>query len=158
MWTVGKTARIDVNMKTNEQGEVIDAGDNPVEILGSAATVTNWYGKFGTINLGLTTKDSKFTGNFYGAGSQNLWLRNGAIWNNVGTAYKPWSDESTITSDIASNVTWLHGGADKDHAGNIFHGSKEALTIDNIEGYTNIFMSHDMDYVCLLYTSPSPRD
>ena len=151
MWTVGKTARIDVNMKTDSNGEVTDAGDNPVEIVGSAATTTTWYGHGGTINIGLTTKDSKFTGNFYGSKeeiyqSRNLWLRNGAVWKNAPTVYNPWSGPTGM-KDFASNVTWLHGGNYSTQAGNIFQESAHDLTIDHIDGHTNIFMAHDMNYI-----------
>ena len=151
MWTVGKTARIDVNMKTDSNGEVTDAGDNPVEIVGSAATTTMWYGHGGTINIGLTTKNSKFTGNFYGSKeeisqSRNLWLRNGAVWKNAPTVYNPWSGPTGM-KDFASDVTWLHGGADQESAGNILQESAHDLTIENIDGHTNIFMAHDMNYI-----------
>ena len=146
MWTAGKTARIDVNMRTGKDGEVTDAGNKTVEILGSAATTTMWYGGYGTINLGLTTGNSSFTGNFYGAGSQNLWLRSGATWKNTATVYNPWSGPTGM-KDFASNVTWLHGGNSSTQAGNIFQESVHDLTIDHIDGYTNIYMAHDMDYI-----------
>ena len=146
MWTAGKTARIDVNMRTGKDGEVTDAGNKTVEILGSAATTTMWYGGYGTINLGLTNSASSFTGNFYGQGSQNLWLRSGATWKNTATVYNPWSGETGM-KDLASNVTWLHGGNSSTQAGNIFQESVHDLTIDHIDGYTNIYMAHDMDYI-----------
>ena len=146
MWTNSEKARIDVNMITDADGNVTDAGNNPVEIEGHATTMTTWYGTGGIINIGLTTGDSKFTGEFAGAGTQNMWLRNGAVWNNTGIVYNPWSGSNYI-SDISSHVTWLHGGNDKSSAGNIIQNSASDLYIDNLDGCTKLFMEHDLNYV-----------
>lgn len=102
--------------------------------------MTTWYGTGGIINIGLTTGDSKFTGEFAGAGTQNMWLRNGAVWNNTGIVYNPWSGSNYI-SDISSHVTWLHGGNDKSSAGNIIQNSASDLYIDNLDGCTKLLWS-----------------
>ena len=75
-----------------------------------------------------------------------MWLRNGAVWNNTGIVYNPWSGSNYI-SDISSHVTWLHGGNDKSSAGNIIQNSASDLYIDNLDGCTKLFMEHDLNYV-----------
>lgn len=109
MWTVGK-GRIDLNMITDEDGHIQDAGTNPLVINGNAATVTTWYGSGGTINMGLATDKSVFNGQTYGDGEQNIWLKNGAVWNNKPEIYKEWNATQTTVVDRESTATNLHGG------------------------------------------------
>ena len=104
---------VNVNMNADLNG----AADNTV-ILQGDVTASN-----GTVNLGLNTQSSKLTGAV--SGNVNLYLANGASWDNTG---------------VASSVAKLAGGASK--AGNIFANSTNAMTIDNYSGNTNIYYAH----------------
>ncbi|WP_462372177.1 hypothetical protein [Phascolarctobacterium succinatutens] len=101
----------------NMNAELSGAADNTV-ILQGDVTASN-----GTVNLGLNTQSSKLTGAV--SGNVNLYLANGASWDNTGAA---------------SSVAKLAGGASK--AGNIFANSTNAMTIDNYSGNTNIYYAH----------------
>lgn len=107
------------------------------------------------VNLGLATKDSEWTGVAYNKfgdagktsgnktfyGSINVWLQNGATWNNeawgaVETGAwgaEPWS---------GSHLAKLVGGDSEANAGNIFQNDTNPITIDNISGYTNVYYAH----------------
>ena len=139
MWTVGK-GRIDLNMITDEGGHIQDAGTNPLVINGNAATKTTWYGSGGTINMGLTTDKSVFNGQTYGDGEQNIWLKNGAVWNNKPEIYKEWNATQTTVVDRESTATNLHGGDSLKNAGIIHHTGEKKLTVENLDGYVNIYM------------------
>ena len=104
---------VNVNMNADLNG----AADNAV-ILQGDVTASN-----GTVNLGLNTEASKLTGAVIG--NVNLYLANGASWDNTGAA---------------SNVAKLAGGTGA--AGNIFANSTNAMTIDNYSGNTNIYYAH----------------
>ena len=104
---------VNVNMNADLNG----AADNTV-ILQGDVTASN-----GTVNLGLNTETSKLAGAV--SGNVNLYLANGASWDNTGAA---------------SSVAKLAGGASK--AGNIFANSTNAMTIDNYSGNTNIYYAH----------------
>ena len=104
---------VNVNMNADLNG----AADNTV-ILQGDVTASN-----GTVNLGLNTQSSKLTGAV--SGNVNLYLANGASWDNTGAA---------------SSVAKLAGGTSK--AGNIFANSTNAMTIENYSGNTNIFYAH----------------
>ena len=100
-----------------------------------------------TVNLALQGKDSSWTGrSLYEAvssgddktsyGSFNLWLTDGATWTNEKTG-------KTIPAGFAgSHVTDFVGGADENHAGNIFQNDSKNLTIDKYSGNTNIYYAH----------------
>ena len=113
----------------------------------------------GVINAAFTTGDSSWTGAMtyivdkddYGsggytahdAGNFNLWLQNGAIWNNeVQGGITP--DESQRNTFTGSHVLNFTGGT-KGHEGNIFQKDAKTLTIDNYSGSTNIFYAHTDD-------------
>ena len=104
---------VNVNMNADLSG----AADHTV-ILQGDVTASN-----GTVNLGLNTEASKLTGAVIG--NVNLYLANGASWDNTGAA---------------SNVAKLAGGTGA--AGNIFANSTNAMTIDNYSGNTNIYYAH----------------
>ena len=104
---------VNVNMNADLSG----AADHTV-ILQGDVTASN-----GTVNLGLNTEASKLTGAV--SGNVNLYLANGASWDNTGAA---------------SSVAKLAGGASK--AGNIFANSTNVMTIDNYSGNTNIYYAH----------------
>ena len=113
----------------------------------------------GVINAAFTTGDSSWTGAMtyivdkddYGsggytahdAGNFNLWLQNGAIWNNeVQGGITP--DESQRNTFTGSHVLNFTGGTEG-HEGNIFQKDAKTLTIDNYSGSTNIFYAHTDD-------------
>ena len=104
-------------VNVNMNAELSGAADNTV-ILQGDVTASN-----GTVNLGLNTQSSKLTGAV--SGNVNLYLANGASWDNTGAA---------------SSVAKLAGGASK--AGNIFANSTNSMTIDNYSGNTNIYYAH----------------
>ena len=104
-------------VNVNMNADLSSAADNTV-ILQGDVTASN-----GTVNLGLNTEASKLTGAV--SGNVNLYLANGASWDNTGAA---------------SNVAKLAGGTGA--AGNIFANSTNAMTIDNYSGNTNIYYAH----------------
>ena len=104
---------VNVNMNADLNG----AADNTVILQGDVTASQ------GIVNLGLNTQSSKLTGAVNG--NVNLYLANGASWDNTGAA---------------SSVAKLAGGASK--AGNIFANSTNAMTIDNYSGNTNIYYAH----------------
>ena len=104
-------------VNVNMNADLSSAADNAV-ILQGDVTASN-----GTVNLGLNTEASKLTGAV--SGNVNLYLANGASWDNTGAA---------------SNVAKLAGGTGA--AGNIFANSTNAMTIDSYSGNTNIYYAH----------------
>ena len=145
---------VNMNVVRNEAGKVTGADNNDVNIKGNvvlstgAANASDIHGTESAINLGLTTANSNLTGvvaNYYGDGyttggltfngAANLWLQNGATWNN-----EEWGEPSDDFE--GSRVTNFVGGASEGAAGNIFQKDSNELTIDNYSGNTNIFYAH----------------
>ena len=145
---------VNMNVVHNEAGKVTGADNNDVNIKGNvvlstgAANASDIHGTESAINLGLTTAKSNLTGvvaNYYGDGyttgsltfngAANLWLQNGAIWNN-----EEWGEPSDDFE--GSRVANFVGGASEGTAGNIFQKDSNNLTIDNYSGNTNIFYAH----------------
>ena len=144
IWTVGNKALINLNMQKDAEGNVIDAGNNYLQIEGDVSTATPFYGSNGTINVGLNTADSYLKGHFYGAGNNNLYLRNGAVWDNMPAVTHNWAGGSYSTNNIVSNLSNLYGGVDSAHAGNIYQHESEELRIQNITGYVNAYLGHEI--------------
>ena len=142
IWTTG-TGRVDVNVMEDAQGNVTGAGANDVIINGNVSTQTEFYGQCGNINLGLTTGQSNFTGQMYGPEDSqlNMWLQNGAVWDNKALVFHPWSG-SEMAVDKVSNLTNLYGGADNRHAGAIYQESSKDIKIGNMYGYANAYIGH----------------
>ena len=145
---------VNMNVVRNEAGKVTGADNNDVNIKGNvvlstgAANASDIHGTESAINLGLTTAKSNLTGvvaNYYGDGyttgsltfngAANLWLQNGATWNN-----EEWGEPSDDFE--GSRVANFVGGASEGTAGNIFQKDSNNLTIDNYSGNTNIFYAH----------------
>ena len=160
--------KINVNTAKDADGKVTGAGNNKVDITGNIVTSVGSVNYVDCcteteVNLGLTTKDSKFTGVVYNqfpeggktvsqrgdsklfTGATNLWLQNGATWTNEqqGTLANVYQGEKFT----GSRVTKLTGGTSADTAGNIYQKESGALTIDNYSGNTNIFYEHAGDGV-----------
>ena len=152
---------VNMNVVRNAEGNVTGAGTNDVTIKGNLSVdtaTTNANDKHGTkseINLGLTTDKSSLTGviqncfadegkklgDLIFTGAANLWLQNGATWNNEVVdkiATKPFNGIEWS----GSHVTNFVGGASEAKAGNIFQKDANSLTIDNYSGNTNIFYAH----------------
>ena len=152
---------VNMNVVEDENGNVTGADKNDVTIKGNigvttgAVNVSDIHGTKSEINLGLTTDKSSLTGvvqNSFAEGGKkagdktftgdaNLWLQNGATWNNevVDTIIKnPWGGEKWA----GSRVTNFTGGESEAKAGNIFQKDSNNLTIDNYSGNTNIFYAH----------------
>ena len=147
-------ATVNMNVVRGEDGNVTGADTNDVNIKGNvvlstgAANASDIHGTESAINLGLTTEGSSLTGaiaNYYGdkyvtggvtfTGAANLWLQNGATWNN-----EEWGEPADAFE--GSRVTNFVGGASEGKAGNIFQKDINELTIDNYSGNTNIFYAH----------------
>ena len=161
-----EAGKVSMNVKTDESGNIIGSAGNDVAINGnieastSAVSKGDEPGKLTQINLGLDTAKSVLNGIVYNAfgvdgissfktswgttnlgatykGETNLWLSNGAAWNNE--AYGNPS-ASQFTGSLVSN---LHGGESEEKAGNIFQKDANRLTIDNYSGYANIYYAHE---------------
>ena len=156
---------VNMNVKLDESGNVTSTAGHDVQIegnvaatVGSAVSASDTKGLVTKVNLGLDTASSTLTGAIYNAfgtegtnknaygntlkytfkGETNLWLSNGAVWNNelhgnVESNYK-------FTGSLVSN---LHGGESEEKAGNIFQKDANSLTIDNYSGYANIYYAHE---------------
>ena len=123
---------ININVKTDADGNVT-AGNNKVVVNGGIVTTTGYYGTGagGTINVAFTTDESEFVGRVRNPetanSTVNLWLQNGALWNNTG--------ESTVDN--------LYGSADKRNTGVIYQNEAASLTFENYSGNTLVIYEHD---------------
>ena len=120
-----------------------------VAIKGNLAAIKAGDTTASVINVALDTDKSALEGVTYmtsGNGQINMWLQNGASWNNEvhGSTEKDWKGNSLFNG---SQVTSFAGGATTAAAGNIYQKDSNALTIDNYSGNTNIFYEHTGDGV-----------
>ena len=152
---------VNMNVVRDSEGNVTGAGTNDVTIKGNLSLDTgavNSNDKHGTkseINLGLSTTEASLTGvvqnSFADAGKKagdltftgaaNLWLQNGATWNNE-VVDKIITNPYGGAKWAGSQVTNFVGGASEAAAGNIFQKDSNSLTINNYSGNTNIFYAH----------------
>ena len=151
---------VNMNVIEDENGNVTGADKNDVTIKGNigvttgAVNVSDIHGTKSEINLGLTTDKSSLTGvvqNSFGdgvaqgnatfTGAANLWLQNGATWNNE-VVDKIIKNPKVGEKWAGSHVAKLVGGESEAKAGNIFQKDSNNLTIDNYSGNTNIFYAH----------------
>lgn len=130
-----------INVNMNEAGSA--AGTHDVQLDGDVFALKSR----GTINLGLTTKNSYLHGIVDNGGKVNMWLQNGAVWTNEAknTRYK--QDDEDVGNNEVSRVTYLHGGtksATSDTAGVIIQTeNSKSLTIDKFSGAAKVLYSHD---------------
>ena len=130
-----------INVNMNEVGSA--AGTHDVQLDGDVFALKST----GTINLGLTTKNSYLHGIVDNGGKVNMWLQNGAVWTNEAknTRYK--QDDEDVGSNEVSRVTFLHGGTKSgtsDTAGVIIQTeNSKSLTIDKFSGAAKVLYSHD---------------
>ena len=150
---------VNMNVLKDEDGNVIGADSNDVNIKGNvglhtgAVNAADIHGTKSELNLALTTDKSSLTGvvyNQYGksgvtagtsneltfTGSANLWLQNGATWNN-----EKWG--KTDLKFKGSYVTNFTGSNDAAHTGYIVQNDDKKLTFDKYSGYTTIFYAHN---------------
>ena len=130
-----------INVNMNEAGSA--AGTHDVQLDGDVFALKST----GTINLGLTTKNSYLNGIIDNGGKVNMWLQNGAVWTNEAknTRYK--QDDEDVGNNEISRVTLLHGGTKSgtgDTAGVIIQTeNSKSLTIDKFSGAAKVLYSHD---------------
>ena len=130
-----------INVNMNEAGSA--AGTHDVQLDGDVFALKST----GTINLGLTTKNSYLNGIIDNGGKVNMWLQNGAVWTNEAknTRYK--QDDEDVGNNEVSCVTFLHGGTKSgtgDTAGVIIQtANSKSLTIDKFSGAAKVLYSHD---------------
>ena len=151
---------VNMNVLKDEAGNVTGAADNAVTIKGNlsldtgAVNSADVHGTKSEINLGLTADKSSLTGvvqNSFGdgvaqgdltfTGAANLWLQNGATWNNE-VVDKIIKNPKVGEKWAGSHVAKLVGGESEAKAGNIFQKDSNNLTIDNYSGNTDIFYAH----------------
>lgn len=132
-----------INVNMNEEGSA--AGTHDVQLDGDVFALKST----GTINLGLTTKNSYLHGIVDNGGKVNMWLQNGAVWTNEAknTRYK--QDDEDVGNNEVSRVTYLHGGTKSgtsDTAGVIIQTeNSKSLTIDKFSGAAKVLYSHDRE-------------
>ena len=130
-----------INVNMNEAGSAASTHD--VQLDGDVFALKST----GTINLGLTTKNSYLHGIVDNGGKVNMWLQNGAVWTNEAknTRYK--QDDEDVGNNEVSRVTYLHGGTKSgtsDTAGVIIQTeNSKSLTIDKFSGAAKVLYSHD---------------
>ena len=145
--TRSKTTTVNLNMLVDDDGHIQGTGSNNLVLKGDAETNSAYWGGGGTINMAFVTDKSEFDGQYYGHtggidGAQNLWLANGAVWNNGPQLMHDWSSQKDNATDNASIVTHFHGGSSLDKAGNIFQTSAKDITFENMDGFVNVYMKH----------------
>lgn len=129
--TGGPKAEININVEKDSEGNVIGAGNNPVQIEGLVGVSTGYYGAGGTINIGLNNEESYLKGSLGGliAGKDNnlnIWLKNGAL----------------CELNALSQVGYLHG-AEQDEKVGTLHINEKTLQARMISGTTNVLLNHD---------------
>ena len=125
-----------INMNTGSNGTT--PGTNDVQLSGDIFTL-----KTGTVNAALTTANSYLKGIIDNGGTTNLWLQNGAKWENVARNTRYSEDNEDVGSGQKSHVTKLTGSKDEASAGVIYQSaSSKDLTIDKYSGNTAVLYDH----------------
>ena len=123
---------VNINTAKDENGKVIGGGTNDVVLKGDIQGTTPWYGGGGNFNVAFTTDDSSFEGAATKGSNINIWLQNGAHWNNTGA--------SVLTNFYGDNTKLRNTAADS----YIFQdGDDASLSIDNYSGSTTVIYKHD---------------
>ncbi|WP_156804657.1 autotransporter outer membrane beta-barrel domain-containing protein [Selenomonas sp. F0473] len=119
--------RINVNVKNGT------ASDSAVRLDGNVVSKDAQ----GRIDVAFTGPSSYLKGLAFGDGTINMWLQNGAAWNNInGAAASP-------QGYWGSRVASLVGGSSPDRAGLIFQNEANPIVADQYSGYTRVFYKHD---------------
>ena len=153
---IAESGTTSMNVNLDENYDAVSARNNKLVLKGNVGASTgamnaNEPELYTKVNLGLATADSAWTGiayngfnddgnsaygsskKFYGA--INVFLQNGATWNN-----EQWGE--AVDQFEGSHIAKFVGGSDAAHAGNIFQKDEYDLTIDNYSGNTNIYYAH----------------
>ncbi|WP_405384179.1 hypothetical protein [Phascolarctobacterium sp.] len=126
-----------INMNTGANGKT--PGSDKVVLNGDIFALNT-----GNINVALTTADSELNGIIDNGGTVNLWLQNGATWDNTAANNRYKEDNEDVGSGEKSHVTSFVGGSSKDKAGVIIQGAdSKLLTIDNFSGNATVIYNHD---------------
>ena len=165
-----ESSTTNMNIEKDGSGNITGAGSHKVNLLGNVAATSGAvhsaeYHRQTVVNLGLTTGDSTWSGVAYNAfpadgintqrvvqgvpvgkpqihtGAINLWLANGALWNNetYGATGTSWGGQKFS----GSHITDFHGGTDADHAGVIRQKDGNPIIVDNYSGYTDVYYAHE---------------
>lgn len=153
-----------INMNVEKTDDGLAGGSNKVNLIGNIGALGgNSFASGGdlaesTINLGLTTEDSTFTGlvqnntrkdlNGDGEldndtnGNVNMWLQNGAVWTNT--------DHGNINLSYAKNfdgsdVSKFTGGSSVAKSGYILQKDSRTLTLRNYTGHSVLVYEHTND-------------
>lgn len=130
-----------INMNTGTDGA--NPGPNDVKLDGDIFALST-----GNINLALTTEESYLNGVIDSAGNTNLWLQNGAVWNNEINNSRYYLDSedagSFIGSKRASRINNFVGASTKYNVGAIYQGLNSSnIEIGNYSGNTIVLYEHD---------------
>ena len=149
MSVAAQSGTVNVNMVEGLAGDKTVKLTGNVGLIGGAVNPSETV-KETTINIGLTNDKSFLTGVVYdgftddnkAAGytaNANIWLQNGATWNNELVSAVVSDNWGTYPEFTGSHVTTFKGGTSVAAAGNIYQKDANALTIDNYSGVTNVF-------------------
>ena len=69
-------------------------------------------------------------------------MSNGAVWDNKGLLFHPWSGPEYTTSH-ESVISSLYGGNTAETAGNIYQNEAKDINIKNLSGYVNAYLAHE---------------
>lgn len=126
-----------VNMNTGVDG--ITPGQDTVQLNGDLFALNT-----GNINVALTTEDSSLNGIIDNGGTVNLWLQNGAEWNNIANNHRYKQDNEDVGNNEQSRVTNFYGGSSAENSGVIYQkADSHDLTIDNYTGFSKVIYNHD---------------
>ena len=143
-----------INMNMGEDGKTV--GTDDVVLNGDIFAL-----KDGSINLAFVTANSELNGIVDSAGTTNVYLQNGATWNNVqnnGRYVLDYEDAGSGSFDENGNyigvsrVTNFYGGNSLETASVIKQGTGSAeLKIDNYSGHTVVYYDHDATTPTTIY-------
>lgn len=120
-----------INVNTGVNGNT--PGQNRVQLNGDVFVRNG-----ATANIALNGRDSYLQGIIDNGGSVNLWMKNGAIWQNEAHNRRYSDDNEDVGSYGASHINRLIGGHSETEAGRIIQKSEKDITIDRYEGKVRV--------------------
>lgn len=120
-----------INVNTGVNGNT--PGRNRVQLNGDVFVRNG-----ATANIALNGRDSYLQGVVDNGGSVNLWMKNGAIWQNEARNRRYSDDNEDVGSYGASHINRLIGGHSETEAGRIIQKSEKDITIDRYEGKVRV--------------------
>ncbi len=120
-----------INVNTGVNGNT--PGQNRVQLNGDVFVRNG-----ATANIALNGRDSYLQGVVDNGGSVNLWMKNGAIWQNEARNRRYSDDNEDVGSYGASHINRLIGGDSETEAGRIIQKSEKDITIDRYEGKVRV--------------------